>query len=253
MHTQIKRTVVSFILGMWLVLIGLATPAGAAITTNVFDNFDSYAVGSLPSPWQIGGGVDVVTNNLASSSPNSAFFNSSANVVVDFASGTERWFQADVHVVSNTLSGLSYIKLMDSSLGIAPFQVLLSSPGNGTYNVQLLSGRSLGTQTTYTNLMEVGSAFHTITFGAKITNAVTGDGLFSLYINGNAVVTNLAYLAYSTPALQMNRFALVNAGSQEVYLDNFGVFDVNPIPEPTVLVLGIVGVMVLWRRSMRRG
>lgn len=253
MHTQIKRKGISLILGMWLVLIGMATPAGAVITTNVFDNFDSYAIGTLPSPWQIGGGVDVVTNNLASSGPNSAFFDASANVVVDFASGTERWFQADVHVVSNALSGLSYVKLMNSGNGLAPFQVLLSSPGNGTYDVQLLSGRSLETQTTYTNLMEVGSAFHTITFGAKITNGVTGDGLFSLYVNGNAVVTNLAYLAYSTPALQMNRFALVNAGSQNVYLDNFGIFSVNPIPEPTVLVLGIVGVMVLWCRSRCRG
>lgn len=213
-------------MGLLLALIGAAKPVGAASLLS--DNFDTCAVGSLPSLWQVYAGVGVVTNHVAASSPNSAYFGRSANALVEFGYHGRLWFQADVHVISSVAPALSYLKFIDGSSGFAPFQILLNQLTNGTYDVKLLNGRSLTTETTYTNLVEAGSAFHTITFGVSVTNAVTGDGLFSLYVGTNVVALNVPFVAYSSPALQMNRFQLVNHGSQAIHLDNVGIFDSDP-------------------------
>lgn len=240
---QIKHMFAYRIVGILMFLMGMYGTAGA-ITTNVFDNFDSYSVGTLGLPWTA---VDVVvTNSISASSPNSAFFGlGSSQASIDFAPQTERWFQGDIYVVAGAVSGTDYIKFIDSGNALAPFQVLLNLQGNGTYNLDVLSGPTLNTQITYTNLTP--GVFNTIRFGASITNGVTHDGWYSLYVNGNPLALEVPFLANFGGATKMDRFQLVNSGNQQIYLDNVSI-----IPEPSVFVLGAIGAMVLLRRRMRR-
>ena len=254
MHTQIKRKGVPSILGMWLVLIGLATTAKAA--TVFTNNFDSYSTGPLGGPWSLTG-TPTVTNNIASSSPNSVLLEGNEGVQVFFAAHTQLWFQVDVHVMNAGSGQATYLKFMDSTWALAPAQLHLRSLGNGTYDVMILDGVALGSSTVYTNLtVETGSAFTRITFGATVTNPVTGDGLFSLYVGANALAVDTPYTTYNTggygPAVNMTSLQILNSATAGAYVDNVGIFEANPIPEPSILVLGAAGAMALWCRHLRR-
>lgn len=223
---------------MLCVMMGVTTASMASAATVMSNDFENYSLGLLP----IGGDWDYVndafvTNHVAPHSSQSLFLNGNPGVTNAQANArflrsySQLWLQADVHIhtPSNTVMCGAVLQLLAPG-GWIPADLRLIPNSSGTYDVKVLTGPGVSYSAVYTNLpVETAGTFRTFTFGVIITNAATGDGRYSLYLNSKPLATNVPYSAFSsTNVPYMDHMGLFGDAQWDVY--RVRVFDANPVP-----------------------
>lgn len=241
------RSIMLLILAL---LLGATLPMALAVTTtNVYQNFDTNAVGDHPAGWsQGGGGYAVVTNSPFVSSPNSLALINTNSPSMSYAIRTPS------PTINSNFAELVQVKYsLYLAQKEAAYNVLLTDFGTRPVftiafnNAGVITGMTNGGGTQTIASWVTGLWYHvTLDF-------IPSNKIYSVNISTNGgLVASLGGLTFAANDRNFEYFYLQTYGATGK--DSYGYFDdisviINPIPEPALGGIVALGVgLLFWHR-----
>lgn len=255
-----KLTTTSFTLIVFSALAGI-TSTVHAVTLVYSTNFNSptYVDGALigQDDWVITGSTvtNLITVANTGSNGNVTLATTGQDVRRAFAAQTaiavtSVFLQADVTVTAAQATGDYFIHLGDNSTSNFYARTYIKSSGAG---FQMALGTSSGTAIYGTTVLDFNTLYTILARYDFVTGSLNDTG--ALFVNPTTTdgAGNTAYVAATTIGTDATSISSVSLrqgstnNAPTVTVDNI-IVSITPIPEPTVALLGGLGLLTLLRR-----
>lgn len=234
-----------------LTAIAVSTASGQAAVVISNGNFEnSMPSGSVTTgTWSVNSGVSEVTSgpNLIAGT-RTLSITGGGSLVQDFVTGADAGltnfqfdlaFRMDAISTAGENSGAERIRFRDDNNGTDLMAIRINAGGIYAYNGAAwvnVNSTALSSDTTYYLRMVTTNAFQA---GGSYTMAISTDG-----VNYTPGAPSSVFFNTGT-TFDFETISIGNGGGGGIFVDNISV---TPVPEPSIVFLGCVGLLGLMRR-----